>query len=327
MDWDLESPSSSSLHNHIDLMQNYNESLDEVHNEVLSERTYRIPIFTVLYALSVLLLFLYGIYFISGEDNVKYGPFSPISPPLEGLYFSAISEWPYCRDTRSEWWRLLSHQVVHAGYMHVLSNLLMLLVFGCFYESHQGFIRTATVFEVSIVAGCMGHAAVWPLRPLIGNSHGVYGLFGATIAEVLVNADATLLTHTLLLLLMLFIQLVIDVIGFVLWFNPHVGYSAHACGFLAGFLLSFAISSAVHKRPWKYVICILSTLAVVGGLWYLLDHYESSWPPETLISPSWSEVSTQTCCADSIRYQQKMGTNQEEVVESFYCDGNEIVEK
>ena len=203
----------------------------------------------------------------------------------------------------------------------------MLLIFGSFYESNQGFWRTCLLFELSIVAGCMGHAAVWPLRPLIGNSHGVYGLFGASLAEVLVNADIIPRQQTILLLCMFFTQLVLDIVGFVLWFNPHVGYSAHAAGFLSGLLTSFVFSSSDIKRVWKHVIRACSVIIFAGGLWYLLEHYENTWPPEALISPSWSDVSSQTCCVDALKYQEDWGISQEVVAEVFRCDGYNLVER
>lgn len=76
----------------------------------------RKPIFTVLYISSVLFLFLFGIYGISDSAHVEYGIISPISPPIEGLYFSTTSAWPHCEDSRYQWWRLVSHQVMKLLY-------------------------------------------------------------------------------------------------------------------------------------------------------------------------------------------------------------------
>lgn len=285
------------------------------------------PIFTVIYVTSVVLLFLCGVYFIAEAQTVTYGMFSPISPPLECLYFSTTSQWPTCQDRRSQWWRLFSHQLVHAGYLHLLSNQIMCAVFGSFYEAHQGFWRTLVVSQLSILAGCMGHAAVWPLRSLIGNSHGVYGLFGACMAEVIINADMMPTKTALLLLLMCFVQLSIDILGFMFWFNPHVGYSAHTAGFLAGLLLSFSFSSRGHSRVWKYLLGGVCLVFFTGCLGYELHHYETTWPPEAFIKPSWSEVSSQTCCADALYYQEAMGVSQDVIVEHYNCDGWDLVQK
>jgi membrane associated rhomboid family serine protease len=319
---DIETSSSAPPSNFDVLQDDEDDCLQEVSSHVLQK-----PIFTMLYTSSVLLLFVYGIYFISGAENVEYGLLSPISPPMERLYFTTASEWPSCEDNRSQWWRLFSHQLVHAGYLHVLSNQLMLLIFGCFYEANQGFWRTFFLFELSIVAGCMGHAAVWPLRSLIGNSHGVYGLFGASLAEVLVNADVMAPKQVLLLLFMFCTQLCIDVLVFFLWFNPHVGYSAHAAGFFSGLLLSFAISTCEIKRVWKYIFSVTSISLFGYGLWQILQYYEKTWPPTALLAPSWSDVSQQTCCADALLYQDDLGISQEEVLDLFTCDGYDLIDK
>lgn len=285
------------------------------------------PIFTALYVTTVLLLFLYGIYFITGEKNVTYSSLSPISPPIERLYFETASPWPHCQDSRSQWWRLFSHQVVHAGYMHVISNQCLLLIFGIFYEANQGFMRTLVIFELSILGGCMGHAAVWPLRPLIGNSHGVYGLFGASTAEVILNADMMKKKNAIVILTMCFVQLSIDIVGFIWWFNPHVGYSAHAAGFLSGLLMSFVLSSRGKTRIWKSLVGFLSVIAFSGGQFYVLAHYERTWPPEALITPSWSDIPSQTCCAASLRYQERLDVNQDYIVEHYSCKGWDLEEK
>jgi rhomboid protease GluP len=252
---------------------------------------------------------------------------SPISPPIKKFYFLTATEWPYCEDTRSEWWRLFSHQLIHAGYLHVLSNQLMLLVFGSFYESNQGFLRTFLILEASILAGCLGHAAVWPMRALIGNSHGVYGLFGACMAEIIVNADTMPTNQTFALLFMCFVQISVDVLGFLLCFNPHIVYAAHTAGFCSGLLLSFTISSSLSKRMWKYILGAISIVSFACCLWYALEHYEHTWPPEALLTPSWSDVSSQTCCVDALFYQESLGVSQEEVTETYSCYGWELVEK
>jgi rhomboid protease GluP len=279
------------------------------------------PIFTFFYVMIVIGLFLYGIYFMSSEDNVDYGTLSPISPPVEGFYFTTAKAWPSCKDTRPQWWRLFSHQVVHAGYLHVISNQLMLLIFGCFYESNQGSFRTVVIFELSILSGCMGHAAVWPLRPLIGNSHGVYGLFGACMAHIIVNADMMRGKSAFVLLLMCFLQLTIDIVGFLFWFNPNIGYSAHTAGFLGGLLMSFSLTYCDRKKMWKTVLSYASIVTFSCSLWFIVSHYENTWPPEAFITPAWSDVSSQTCCTDAIKIQYELGMNQEEVLEQYYCNG------
>lgn len=111
---------SSSTMSPLTLLTPYSTSTEsslqeeDIGSEEATHHPLQKPIFTVLYISVVLFLFLYGIYAISGEENVEYGMISPISPPIEGMYFTTASEWPYCEDRRPQWWRLFSHQVLLA---------------------------------------------------------------------------------------------------------------------------------------------------------------------------------------------------------------------
>jgi membrane associated rhomboid family serine protease len=41
-----------------------------------------------------------------------------------------VSDFPQCYDMRGHVWRLLTYQLVHAGYQHIIYNIAMQLTFG-----------------------------------------------------------------------------------------------------------------------------------------------------------------------------------------------------
>jgi membrane associated rhomboid family serine protease len=43
------------------------------------------------------------------------------------MYYRLVGDFPQCEDLRYQVWRLLSYQLVHKGYVHLLSNCVSLV--------------------------------------------------------------------------------------------------------------------------------------------------------------------------------------------------------
>mmetsp|Transcript_3086 Transcript_3086/g.4747 ORF Transcript_3086/g.4747 Transcript_3086/m.4747 type:complete len:347 (+) Transcript_3086:389-1429(+) len=283
------------------------------------------PIYTVGMIIVQLSLYIYGIYYLIGVNNVEYSRYQPISPPNRNLMFDTVSRWPYCSDNRDQYLRLWSHQFVHAGYLHVCSNQFMAFMFGVLLEGCQGLWRTLIVYQLGVLGGALCHASVWPYRALIGCSHGVYAMYGACFSELILNVDTL---HPVLggfLAFTLIIQLASDVLAFVFWFNPSVGYAAHVGGFLSGLLLGFVIFSAKKIRIWKYLICVLACTLYVPSVFILAYRYETTWPPSSIVTPTWSSLDTQPCCAELFSMRNQSFIDSGLVEEYYYCDGGEVI--
>ena len=106
------------------------------------------PFFTALIFTLVWASFLYGLFFIIGVNNADISPLTPISPPNEVLWFVYIDAWPGCIDHRKEVWRLFSLQFVHAGFIHIISNVLVGLPYGILFEKMYGFFPTLCVYQI-----------------------------------------------------------------------------------------------------------------------------------------------------------------------------------
>lgn len=218
--------------------------------------------------------------------------------------------------------RFLSHQFVHAGYAHLLSNQCMFLLYGVLFERVQGFMRTFLVYEIGVIGGALAHVSVWPYRPLIGCSHGVYAIYGACMAHMVFNIYHT---HSLIggcMALAVLMQIVTDIMSFFFWFNQDVGYAAHVGGFFAGLLFALAIAHKLKRETWKVIVGSLSFFVVMCCLICAGYRVESMWPPEALIEPFWSPVDQLPCCAEMLLLASE--SSAENVQNSYYCNGLDL---
>jgi membrane associated rhomboid family serine protease len=150
---------------------------------------------------------------------------------------------------------LITYQFLHAGWGHLLSNMLFLWVFADNIEDAYGHAAFASLYLVSGVIAALAHVLVMPgsPAPLVGASGAVSGILGAYLV----------LFPKARVWILLFMRLPIRigalwVLGswFVLQFvsfwlqgsgsDTAVAWGAHIGGFLAG----AAITYALRRRLW-----------------------------------------------------------------------------
>jgi membrane associated rhomboid family serine protease len=79
------------------------------------------------------------------------------------------------------WWRVITAGLLHGSWLHVALNGWSLWVVGEGVEGAWGSARTALLFAVSSVAGCLASAA-WVEAPMVvGASAGIMGMAGALL--------------------------------------------------------------------------------------------------------------------------------------------------
>lgn len=140
-----------------------------------------------------------------------------------------------------EWWRLLSANFLHLGWVHLFMNMLGLLALGPFVERSFGRIRYTVLYLLSGIIG-IGFVIVrsWQganqFEILVGASAAVMGLVGATGAILLcgwLRDRARSAARRL--------RGVGFIVAFQIFFdsqNPQVSGKAHLAGCAAGFLLA-----------------------------------------------------------------------------------------
>ncbi len=78
-----------------------------------------------------------------------------------------------------QWWRLISGNFLHGGFLHIFLNGLALFFLGMYIERLIGSWRFAAIYLVSAIGGALG-SFWWTEAPLsVGASTALYGLVGA----------------------------------------------------------------------------------------------------------------------------------------------------
>ena len=147
-----------------------------------------------------------------------------------------------------EWWRLLSAQFLHYGWLHLTMNMLALLIFGWVLEERLGRWRYLLVYLIAGAAAVF--FAILPLRGheimVVGASGSIMGLIGAYGATSLlgwVRERARLARAQLnTMLLIVFVQTIFDQM------TPQVSGIAHLSGALFGFLLAMGLLAQRKQR-------------------------------------------------------------------------------
>jgi membrane associated rhomboid family serine protease len=77
----------------------------------------------------------------------------------------------------------ITYMFLHAGWMHLISNMLFLWVFADNVEDAFGYFAFALFYLLCGIAGALAHVAMTPnsLAPLIGASGAVSGVIGAYV--------------------------------------------------------------------------------------------------------------------------------------------------
>lgn len=138
------------------------------------------------------------------------------------------------------WWRVISAGLLHGSVLHLVLNMWSLWVVGELAEMAWGHARTAVLFGLSSVGGCLASAA-WVEAPMVvGASAGIMGMAGALlvgrllgrgrVATVLAPLSPRILGGWLVVLVAL---------GF---FIDVIAQAGHIGGLMIGLLLGLAWS-------------------------------------------------------------------------------------
>ncbi|MHB9110134.1 MAG: rhomboid family intramembrane serine protease [Armatimonadota bacterium] len=150
-----------------------------------------------------------------------------------------------------EWWRLLTAQFLHYGWLHLGMNMLALLVFGRVLEARLGARRYLLAYFVAGTAAVL--FAILPLRlpdmTVVGASGSIMGLIGAYGASSLlgwVRERARLARAQLNTVLVIVVaQTVFDQL------TPQVSGIAHLSGAAVGFLVTLLLLAPAGARAGR----------------------------------------------------------------------------
>ncbi|OQR87266.1 membrane protein [Achlya hypogyna] len=142
-----------------------------------------------------------------------------------------------------EWWRLLTAMFLHAGVVHLLFNMAALYQLGMELESTFDRRRIAFIYFATGLIGAIVSGFFVPDVVGVGASGAIFGLFGATFAEFMLNWK--LYTNRVCHMTNL---IVVAVINLGIGLLPFVNNFAHLSGFISGLGLGFALLSLPLSR-------------------------------------------------------------------------------
>jgi membrane associated rhomboid family serine protease len=147
---------------------------------------------------------------------------------------------------------LITHQFLHAGWLHVLGNALYLWIFGDNVEDRLGSGRMFVLYIASGAVAAIVQGLIAP-GPMVGASGAIAAVLGAYLVlspaariRTLVFLGIFITVITLPALVVIGLWLVVQVLSgaALMRIEAHqatanVAYAAHVTGFVAGFIFAF----------------------------------------------------------------------------------------
>ena len=159
-----------------------------------------------------------------------------------------------------EYWRIVTSGFLHAGFFHLLMNMIFIWILGNMLEPAIGRAKFATLYFVSLLCGSMGALVLQPMVPVVGASGAAFGLLGAAI--VLAKRRGMNIWESGLGPV-LAINLVIT------FLVPGIAIGAHLGGVAGGFAAGFILEEVGDRHGKAAAIgacCVLGIVALAVGI-------------------------------------------------------------
>ncbi|KAG2262848.1 hypothetical protein Bca52824_069927 [Brassica carinata] len=205
------------------------------------------------------------------RNNPLFGPSSLTLEKLGSLDWYRVVE-------KHQAWRLLTCIWLHAGVIHLATNMLSIVFIGTRLEQQFGFVRIGWIYVMSGMGGSILSSLFIRKGISVGASGALFGLLGSMLSELLTNW--TIYSNKIAAFLTLLFVIVINLgIGIL----PYVDNFAHVGGFLTGFLLGFLLLARPQIKwfarehmpqgrcvtpkymPYQYILWLLSLALLIVG--------------------------------------------------------------
>lgn len=231
------------------------------------------PVFIILISLVEIIVFI--IYAIRMGGVTATGPVPMDSPLIYNPY------------KRYEAWRYLTYMLIHVGYYHIISNLIVQLLLGIPLEMVHKFWRVGVVYISGVIAGSLGTSLADPYVFLAGASGGVYAIITSHLATITMNYGEMDYPIPQLAFFVMYIGLDVGVSVYNRYWapagsGPKVGYAAHLAGGLAGLLIGIGVLRNLEVKKWeKYVwwVSVTTFVVLVLGAIVVNIFYTDHFPP------------------------------------------------
>jgi len=136
-------------------------------------------------------------------------------------------------------WRILSAMFLHAGFVHIIFNLLLQCTMGLEVEKNIGSLRYIVIYMVSGISGnIFGINFAQDGISSSGASGALFGIIAVNLLIFLLHRDQSTVRHYGILITVLLFEVISC---FVLGLLPGLDNFCHIGGFVSGLLLGLAI--------------------------------------------------------------------------------------
>jgi membrane associated rhomboid family serine protease len=161
-----------------------------------------------------------------------------------------------------EYWRIVTAGFLHAGFFHLLFNMLSLWILGSLLESAVGWLRFALIYFVSLLCGSFGALLLEPDGLTVGASGAIFGLMAAA-AVFARNRGLSLMESGLGIWIVLNLVITFTV--------PNISIGGHIGGLIGGGLAAlvlFDLGDQVRlPQSAAPLLCgVLGVVAVAGSI-------------------------------------------------------------
>mmetsp|Transcript_7139 Transcript_7139/g.21880 ORF Transcript_7139/g.21880 Transcript_7139/m.21880 type:complete len:463 (+) Transcript_7139:199-1587(+) len=141
------------------------------------------PFFTIIVNIALVVMMIVETVVNGGIESFGTNPWA--GPSLETLIDLGAKVTILIQD--GQVWRLFSATFLHAGWLHLLGNLVVAIPLGILLERIYGFVRMATIYLVSGIGGNLLSAVFYPDAVTVGASGAVFGLIGVVFVDTIGN--------------------------------------------------------------------------------------------------------------------------------------------
>ena len=178
-------------------------------------------------------------------------------------------------ETPNQLWRLLTAMFLHAGVLHLLSNVIFLWQIGSRLERTHGPRRIAVIYLLSGFGGFLFGSNLTTFTVTVGASGAIYGLLGCNLLDLFFNFQIVP-NRWWELTSLLFSILIYLGVGLL----PNIDNFAHIGGFVIGILCGLYMLKPIKfgntDRIAKTALKVLSLPVIGGAFIYLFVQFFSS---------------------------------------------------
>lgn len=175
-----------------------------------------------------------------------------------------------------EWWRLVTHQFLHGGLLHLGVNMFALYNLGSLLEALWGSRRFLPLYLVSGIIG--GAAVLMTGKDAVGASGAICGLLGSFAVWLWLNRDCmpdqVTASWRSSIIINLFLMAAISTI-------PRVSWEGHLGGVIGGALFSIPLHFQRFGVPWQRLVSWLGFLVIPAAA-IAMGYYIQARKPDDL---------------------------------------------